>query len=643
MFRAFLLLSSLLVSFSVQETPPDPSQDSITDYAPQVNVECPDISKAPLIRTWDTKNQSIHPQEEEYLKKRAEQVLPQAWNDWLGNGSRMGYDLSDHNISWPKIGLALPGGGLRAALFAAGSLSGLDARNETAKNAGTGGLLQVASYISGLSGSMYFNDFPTLHDLVLGIGDNLGGWALDFDFATPDGPNLFSTQNQAWFGSLLWSVRSKADKGINFFTNDTAHGAGQLWSKTSQIPSVQQFKTPFPIIVADARPVGSNLTTTLDLQATVYEITPVEFASFDPSLSAGMNMTYAGTHLSNGFPDNGTACVTGFDQVGFMMGTSASLFNQILDFAGNAIQGWSQSDTDGLLYILGEQLKEVRTRADDVANWPNPFKGINPDTFQDANAAWLELIDGSSNLENIPYNPLFIKSRGLDVIVTIEGSADDIHNFPNGTGNIFTKERLSTILKDTHQPFPPIPSSIDEFVSTGVNGRATFFGCDPPNPSAYPMVIYLPNAPPINGDDPITNTATFQLVYTLKHVSLFLDSAQKLVIEGFTPNANTPDPNFGACLQCAVFDRARMKATPSFDRSDICKKCFQQYCFDPENPPSRSELPNRKFDFVDPDPQGLASFFSRNKFKFLGGVIGLVVLIILLVVGLWVYNLSMLF
>lgn len=61
---------------------------------------------------------------------------------------------------------------------------------------------------------MYFNDFPTLHDLVLGIGDNLGGWVLDFDFATPDGPNLFSTQNQAWFGSLLWSVRSKADKGM---------------------------------------------------------------------------------------------------------------------------------------------------------------------------------------------------------------------------------------------------------------------------------------------------------------------------------------------------------------------------------------------------------------------------------------------
>jgi hypothetical protein len=40
-----------------------------------------------------------------------------------------------------------------------------------------------------------------------------------------------------------------------------------------------------------------------------------------------MNMTYAGTHLDNGVPPNDTACVTGFDQVGFVMGTSASLFN----------------------------------------------------------------------------------------------------------------------------------------------------------------------------------------------------------------------------------------------------------------------------------------------------------------------------
>jgi Lysophospholipase catalytic domain. len=57
------------------------------------------------------------------------------------------------------------------------------------------------------------------------------------------------------------------------------------------------------------------------------QITPLELASYDPSLSAGMNLTYAGTQLNNGFPETGSSCVVGLDQAGFVMGTSAGLFN----------------------------------------------------------------------------------------------------------------------------------------------------------------------------------------------------------------------------------------------------------------------------------------------------------------------------
>ena len=113
----------------------------------------------------------------------------------------------------------------------------------------------------------------------------------------------------------------------NFFTNDTAHGAGQLWSHIPSIPSYAQHQTPFPLIMADSRPVGSNLTTLLAPEPVVYEITPLEFGSWDPNLSAMMNLSYVGTHLKNGVPDNDTACVRAFDQAGFIMGTSASLFN----------------------------------------------------------------------------------------------------------------------------------------------------------------------------------------------------------------------------------------------------------------------------------------------------------------------------
>ncbi|TFK44639.1 phospholipase B [Crucibulum laeve] len=664
LFRGLLLCH--LVAFSWAQTPPDPSQDSVLDYAPKTNVECPDFSTTSLIRQFTPSNQTLHPEEVDFIAHRTEAILPH-WQDWLGDGSNIGYDLKAFNGTYSKIGLAIPGGGLRAAQYGAGCLSGLDARNESAKAAGTGGLLQVASYLSGLSGgswvtgSMYFNNWPTIKDLVYGNGNDLSGWLLDIPFVTPDGVNLFSDDNQAFFGSVLYSVEAKAYAGIdtsmtdpwarmisyhflnqtsrkNVFTNDTAHGAGQLWSHIPQIPAYAQYQTPFPIIVTDSRPVGSNLTTSLSLDPVVYEITPLEIASYDPNLSAGMNLTYAGTHLSNGKPDNGSACVTGFDQAGFIMGTSASLFNQLFDFARNTISQFSTSDAAGLLYVLSRQLREVRTRADDVANWPNPFNGLKNATFEDSDATWIELIDGASNNENVPYAPLFVKARGLDVIVTLEGSSDDpINGWPNGSSLITTTRRLQNQLRPSHQQFPPIPQTPEAFIEAGVNARPTFFGCDPVTASDYPLVIYLPNAPPITGDNPVTNTATFQLTYTPKHTRLFLDQVNFNTISGFTPNANTPDKNFGTCLQCAAFDRARMKATPVLSRSSQCQTCFKQYCYDPQNPPNKSELPNRKLQFVDPDPQGLtklSDFFQTNKLKLLGGLSGLIAFIALLVGGL---------
>ncbi len=149
-----LLLFSCLLTLSQAQNPIDSPLGVVTDYAPQMNVECPDFSTTSLVRIWTPQNQTLHPKEEEYIHTRARDVLPAAWKDWLGDGSRMGYDLSALNFtgSWPKVGITIPGGGLRAAQFGAGALSGLDARNDSAKAAGTGGLLQVASYISGLSG-----------------------------------------------------------------------------------------------------------------------------------------------------------------------------------------------------------------------------------------------------------------------------------------------------------------------------------------------------------------------------------------------------------------------------------------------------------------------------------------------------------
>ncbi len=82
------------------------------------------------------------------------------------------------------------------------------------------------------------------------------------------------------------------------------------------------------------------------------------------------------------------------------------------------------------------------------------------------------------------------------------------------------------------------------------------------------------------------------------------------------PNTNSPDPNFGKCMQCAAIDRARYKVNPPLTRSSFCTQCFQQYCFDPSNLTSSSDVPGRKLGFVNPDPQGvsaISTFLSRSK------------------------------
>ncbi|KAI0339795.1 phospholipase B [Trametopsis cervina] len=664
--RIPLALLSLVVATLAQ------NEGSPVDYAPNVNQTCPDVDTDPLIRVFTPQNQTLHPGEAAYVQSRQLQALPPAWKDWIGDGSALGYNLSTAALLItlnPKIGIAISGGGYRAAQYGAGVLSALDARNDSAKQAGTGGLLQVSSYLSGLSGgswitgSMYFNDFPTMQDLVFG-NDQLSGWLLDLDLASPDGLDLFDTDNQYFFGSILWSVFSKAQKNIdvsltdawarmisyhflnqttrsNFFTNDTAHGAGQLWHNILTVPSASSFQMPFPLIMADSRPAGSNLTTQLAPGPTVYEITPLEFGSWDPDLSAMMNLTYAGTHLTEGRPDNGTACVTAFDQAGFIMGTSASLFNQILDFANNRIDEFGQ-DGQALLYSLDRMLRSVRTRADDVANWPNPFHGIKNDTFEDSDSKWLELIDGSSNGENVPLGSMFVKARGLDMIVAVDGSADDNFNWPNGSSILFTQSRLATLLNESHQQFPPLPKDEAEFISTGVRQRPTLFGCNPTQtPPEYPLVLYLPNAPPFTGDDPVTNTGTFQIDYTTKHSRLFQDQTHGNTIAGFLTNANTADPHWGTCLQCAAIDRARFKANSSgmaIPRSGPCAECFARYCFDPSSPPDGSAVVGRKLQFVDPDPTGVAKvirFFTDHKGPFIGAA---VVFVVLLAAGTgWLY------
>lgn len=154
MFSSFLLLGLLPILNAFAQ-----GVELLDLYAPATGSRCPDITQNPLLREFTAETQVLNPRESAYVSGRESTTIPKAWQDWLGNGSQIGYDVSALSKNFSRVGIAFSGGGFRAALYGAGVTSALDARNSSAKSAGTGGLLQVASYISGLSGKLYHRQY----------------------------------------------------------------------------------------------------------------------------------------------------------------------------------------------------------------------------------------------------------------------------------------------------------------------------------------------------------------------------------------------------------------------------------------------------------------------------------------------------
>lgn len=56
----------------------------------------------------------------------------------------------------------------------------------------------------------------------------------------------------------------------------------------------------------------------------------------------------------------------------------------------------------------------------DVAIVPNPFHGVAPSTYIDSNETLLQLVDGGEDGETVPFMPLLVKARNVEVIFAID-------------------------------------------------------------------------------------------------------------------------------------------------------------------------------------------------------------------------------
>lgn len=323
-----------------------------------------------------------------------------------------------------------------------------------------------------------------------------------------------------------------------------------------------------PLIVADERAPGEIL---ISLNTTVFEFNPWEMGSYDPTLYGFAPLRYIGSNFTEGELPNDESCVAGFDNAGFVMGTSSSLFNQVilqLDTFTNVPQ-FLRDAVRSVLNGIGQDNNDI---ADYV---PNPFYHFRRDTNPSAETKRLTLVDGGEDLQNIPLNPLIQPVRAVDVIFAIDSSGDTLaprdsaQNWPNGTALVATYERSLNEEMQNGTAFPAIPDT-NTFVNLGLNNRPTFFGCNASNHTGpTPIIVYLPNSPYSYN----SNTSTYQMSYNNTERNAMINNGYNAVTMG----NGTLDQEWPACVGCAILSR-------SFDRTgetvpDICKGCFERYCW----------------------------------------------------------------
>lgn len=350
-------------------------------------------------------------------------------------------------------------------------------------------------------------------------------------------------------------------RGLSFqFINATDGGPSYTWSSIALQDSLIKGDSPLPILLANGRAPGEKL---IGGNATVFEFNPWEMGTFDPTLFGFAPLQYLGSRFSNGALPDDEKCVRGFDNAGFIMGTSSSLFNQLL------LQVDGQDIPDAAKSLLRSILQGLDQDNNDIANYtPNPFFGFRNSSSSSRNQS-LTLVDGGEDLQNIPLHPLIQPDRHVDVIFAVDSSADTTFHWPNGTSMVATYERSLTRLSNGTS-FPSVPD-VNTFINLGLNKRPTFFGCDSSNTTKItPLVVYIPNAPYVYN----SNVSTFDLSYKT-------DERNAIVQNGYavaTMGNGTSDPKWPICVGCAVLSRSleRTKTTVPI----VCQDCFQKYCWD---------------------------------------------------------------
>jgi lysophospholipase len=176
--------------------------------------------------------------------------------------------LRENDTFVPVGSLAISGGGARASLSGYGAWQALDERYPPSLQAGTGGIAQALTYLSGLSGGagptggIAMSNFATVQQL-LDFGSNTAN--ITSSPANNPDPNIA----HAALGSFLKQIGAKAAQGFNvsvtdifsfvlaseFIYNQSAGLntpiMGRTWSDIQGYSGFSEGQYPMPLVMAN--------------------------------------------------------------------------------------------------------------------------------------------------------------------------------------------------------------------------------------------------------------------------------------------------------------------------------------------------------------------------------------------------------
>lgn len=194
-------------------------------YVP-TKVSCP--GPRPTVRS----AAKLSSNETDWLKKRREKTQT-ALSDFFDHVKVGDYDVKSYlekhksnSSNIPNIGIAVSGGGYRALMNGAGAIKAFDSRTDNSTTEGhLGGLLQSATYLSGLSGgswllgSIYINNFTTIDKLQT----HSDGAVWQFSNSILEGPDTGGIQlldSASYYKDIADAVDGKKKAGYDTSITD---------------------------------------------------------------------------------------------------------------------------------------------------------------------------------------------------------------------------------------------------------------------------------------------------------------------------------------------------------------------------------------------------------------------------------------